>query len=142
MGNSSFITRNMDEQGNSEYRREQVRVARILRDQLGVSKIRQEYHVYNLKIDGVRASDAFLDVAIPKKKIAIRLMGGIHLSSGKRKLKDWYQKEALVQAGWKVFDLFEDDFPNIWKKKRSHEVDMASKKEVLDKLGMDDKIAL
>jgi len=139
MGNSSFITRNMDEQGNSEYRREQVRVARILRDQLGNSKIRQEYQVYNLKIDGEKTADAFLDVAIPKNKIAIRLMGGIHLSSGTRKMKDWYQKEALVQAGWKVFDLFEDDFPNLWKKKRSHEVDMASKKEVLDKLEMVDK---
>lgn len=140
MGNSSFITRNMNEQGNNEYRREQVRVARILRDQLGNSKVRQEYHVYGLKIDGDRASDAFLDVAIPKEKIAIRMMGGIHLSSGKQRMKDWYQEEALKQAGWKVFDFFEDKFPNIWKKKRSYDVDMASKKEVLDKLGMVDKI--
>ncbi len=136
MGNSTWITRNMGEQQNTAYRREQVRCARILRDKLGNSQIRQEYEVRYLKIDGTKAPNAYLDVAIPKKKIAIRLMGEIHLKSGKRKMKDWYQEEALKQAGWKVYDLHKDEFPNLWKDKRSPETDKLSKDEVLNRLGL------
>jgi len=135
MGNSNWILRNMGEQGNTEYRREQVRCARILRDKFGYNMIRQEYTVKNLKIDGASAPNCILDVAIPKEKIAIRMMGGIHDKSKKRGVKDWYQREALDQAGWAVYDFKEDEFPNLWKPKRSHEVDMASKEEVLKALG-------
>ena len=71
MGNSTWITRNMGEQQNTAYRREQVRCARILRDKLGNSQIRQEYEVRYLKIDGTKAPNAYLDVAIPKKKTII-----------------------------------------------------------------------
>lgn len=135
MGNSNWILRNMGEQGNTEYRREQVRCARILRDFLGNSAVRQEYILRDLKIDGERAPNAILDLAIPKEKIAIRMMGKIHDKSKNRNLKDWYQNEALIQAKWAVYDFHEDDFPNLWKPKRSHEVDLASKEEVLRALG-------
>lgn len=135
MGSSNWILRNMGEQGNTEYRREQVRCARILRDKLGNSAVRQEYTLRNLKIDGARAPNAILDIAIPKEKMAIRMMGKIHDKSKKINLKDWYQREALIQAGWVVYDFHEDDFPNLWKPKRSAEVDQASKEEVLKALG-------
>lgn len=135
MGSSNWILRNMGEQGNTEYRREQVRCARILRDRLGNGAIRQEYTLRNLKIDGSRAPNAILDIAIPKEKMAIRMMGKIHDKSKKINLKDWYQREALIQAGWVVYDFHEDDFPNLWKPKRSQEVDQASKEEVLKALG-------
>jgi len=135
MGNSNWILRNMGDQDNTEYRREQVRCARILRDRLGNNAIRQEYVVRNLKIDGASAPNCVLDIAIPKEKIAIRMMGGIHDKSKKRGIKDWYQKEALAQAKWAVYDFHADEFPNLWKPKRSHEVDMASKEEVLRALG-------
>jgi len=135
MGSSNWILRNMGEQGNTEYRREQVRCARILRDRLGNGAIRQEYTLRNLKIDGARAPNAILDIAIPKEKMAIRMMGKIHDKSKKINLKDWYQREALIQAGWAVYDFHEDDFPNLWKPKRSAEVDQASKEEVLKALG-------
>jgi very-short-patch-repair endonuclease len=135
MGNSNWILRNMGEQGNTEYRREQVRCARILRDRLGNNAVRQEYTLRNLKIDGERAPNAILDLAIPKEKMAIRMMGKIHDKSKKVNLKDWYQREALIQEGWVVYDFHEDDFPNLWKPKRSHEVDQASKEEVLKALG-------
>ncbi len=135
MGSSNWILRNMGEQGNTEYRREQVRCARILRDKPGNGAIRQEYTLRNLKIDGARAPNAILDIAIPKEKMAIRMMGKIHDKSKKINLKDWYQREALIQAGWVVYDFHEDDFPNLWKPKRSAEVDQASKEEVLKALG-------
>jgi len=135
MGSSNWILRNMGEQGNTEYRREQVRCARILRDRLGNGAVRQEYTLRNLKIDGARAPNAILDIAIPKEKMAIRMMGKIHDKSKKINLKDWYQREALIQAGWVVYDFHEDDFPNLWKPKRGAEVDQASKEEVLKALG-------
>ena len=136
MGDSNWILRNMGEQGNTEYRREQVRCAKILRDKLGVKNVRQEYILRNLKIDGARAPNCILDIAIPKEKLAIRLMGKIHDVSKKRGIKDWYQGESLIQAGWTVYDFHEDDFPNLWKAKRSQEVDKASKEEVLNALGL------
>jgi len=136
MGNSNWILRNMGEQGNTEYRREQVRCARILRDRLGVALVKQEYVVKNLKIDGASAPNCVLDIAIPSEKIAIRLMGAIHQASKKRGIKDWYQKEALGQAKWAVYDFYADKFPNLWNPKRSHEIDMASKEEVLKALGL------
>ena len=135
MMGSNWIMRNMGEQGNTEYRREQVRCARILRDRLGNNAVRQEYILRNLKIDGAKAPNAILDIAIPKEKIAIRMMGKIHDKSKKINLKDWYQGEALIQAGWAVYDFHEDDFPNLWKPKRGAEVDQASKEEVLKALG-------
>ncbi len=135
MGNSNWILRNMGEQQNTEYRREQVRCARILRDRLGNSAVRQEYTLRNLTIDGERAPNAILDIAIPKEKIAIRLMGKIHDKSQKRNLRDWYQREALIESKWAVYDFHEDDFPNLWKPKRSQEVDQASKEEVLKAIG-------
>ncbi len=135
MGNSNWILRNMGEQQNTEYRREQVRCARILRDRLGNSAVRQEYTVRHLTIDGERAPNAILDIAIPKEKIAVRLMGKIHDKSKKRNLGDWYQRESLIEAKWAVYDFHEDDFPNLWKPKRSAEVDQASKEEVLKAIG-------
>jgi len=136
MGDSNWILRNMGEQQNTEYRREQVRCARILRDKLGNNQVKQEYTLRNLKIDGERAPNCILDIAIPKEKMAVRLMGKIHDKSKKRGVKDWYQQESLIQAGWAVYDFHEDDFPNLWKPKRGHEVDQASKEEVLKALGL------
>ena len=139
MGSSNWILRNMGEQGNTEYRREQVRCARILRDKLGNNNVKQEYTIRNLKIDGARVPNCILDIAIPKERIAIRLMGKIHDKSKKRGIRDWYQRESLIQAKWTVYDFHQDDFPNLWKPKRGLEVDQASKEEVLKALGFWDE---
>lgn len=126
----------MGEQQNTEYRNEQRRCVKILRDKLGVALVKQEYIVKNLKIDGYSAPNAILDVAIPSEKMGIRLMGKIHQKSKTRGIKDWYQREALIQAKWAIYDFQEDNFPNLWKSKRNPEVDQASKEEVLKALGL------
>jgi hypothetical protein len=81
-------------------------------------KIRLEYRVTNLKIDGEPYKDATVDIIILKPyRIAVRLNGGYHFSSGLQETKDEFQKDALIQAGWWVFDLDHHMMPNLFNKK-------------------------
>lgn len=112
-----FINKNMGESGNTEYRKEQVKTTHILRNMYPELDIIQEYEVDNLTIDGVPTSHCVLDIAIPSKKIAIRLMGGVHQMSKSRRRKDEFQEEALLENGWMVIDMIADEYPNLWGKK-------------------------
>ena len=112
-----FINKNMGESGNTEYRKEQVKTTHILRNIYPELDIVQEYEVDNLTIDGIPTSHCVLDIAIPSKKVAIRLMGGIHQMSKSRRRKDEFQEEALLEAGWIVIDMIADEYPNLWGRK-------------------------
>ena len=100
-----------------DYRPEQMRCKKILENFLHVS-IDTEYRVTNLTIDGYKTKDAILDIAIPKKKLAIRMNGGIHKATKRARDHDENQKYALEEAGWKVIDFFEDEFPLLWDTKK------------------------
>lgn len=94
-------------------RPEQVRCKKILENYLKIS-IDSEYPIGHLTIDGYPTKNAVLDLAIPSKKLAIRLNGGIHKSSKRQKDHDEDQKYALEESGWRVIDFFEDEFPLLW----------------------------
>jgi very-short-patch-repair endonuclease len=131
MGKSNyFINKNMGEACNTEYRKEQVKTTNILRNIYPQLKIVQEYEVYDLTLDGTPTSHCVLDIAIPSKKIAIRLMGGIHQVSKSRIRKDEFQKESLLESGWKVIDMIADEYPNLWGKKDLNDVNCI--REVMD----------
>ena len=117
-----FINKNMGEAGNTEYRKEQVKTTHILRNIYPQLQITQEYEVDNLTLDGTPTAHCVLDIAIPSKKIAIRLMGGVHQASKSRIRKDEFQKEALMESGWKVIDMVADEYPNLWGKKDLNDV--------------------
>ena len=125
-----FINRKMGEVCNTEFRKEQVKTTMILRKIYPQLKILQEYKVSDLTIDGVPANHCVLDIAIPVKKVAIRLMGGIHQISKSRVRKDEWQKQALMESGWTVIDMVADEYPNLWGSKDSNDVKCI--KEVMD----------
>jgi|TARA_B110001454_G_scaffold154542_1_gene143840 hypothetical protein len=117
-----FINKNMGEACNTEYRKEQVKTTRILKELYPKLSIVQEYKVDQLTLDGTPTSHCVLDIAIPSKKIAIRLMGGIHQASKSRIRKDDFQKEALIESKWIVIDMIADEYPNLWGKKGLNDV--------------------
>lgn len=125
-----FINKNMGESNNTEYRKEQVKTTKILRKLYPELIITQEYEVNNLTLDGTPTNHCVLDIAIPSKKIAIRLMGGIHQISKSRIRKDEFQMYALEEIGWKVIDMIADEYPNLWGKRDLN--DLKCIKEVKD----------
>jgi len=129
-------------QGNTEYRPEQMRAEKILSDVFVPEYVFTEYKVRQLEIDKMPTHMAILDLAIVvprtvsrRKNRAIRLMGGIHLSSETQRKKDSWQKVALIEADWEVIDFWEDKMPNLWSKKRSEETDKLARDEVLKRIG-------
>ena len=102
---------------DSEYRPEQIFVRDFIAIQNITIKINLEYHVKNLKIDGKPYRKCILDIALPEKKIGIRLNGGYHHVSSRQQLKDELQKEALEQSGWKVLDFDSYKMPYLFKAK-------------------------
>ena len=126
------MRRNMTE---SEYRPEQLFVRDFLADTHPFWKVRSEYKVRGLKIDGKPYRKCILDIAIPKDKIAIRLNGGYHFASDRQRIKDEFQKDALEQAGWKVYDFDDHKMPNLFKKKKKVETIKLAKEEILRYLG-------
>lgn len=100
-------------------RPEQLFVVAHLRQKYPNWNIQTEYPVNNLFLDDKPFGRCILDIAIPYKKIGIRMNGGYHHVSKRQSDKDEYQKTALQQSGWKIFDF--DDFmmPNVFKKKKN-----------------------
>lgn len=131
MGND-FARRNMVD---TEYRPEQ----RFTRDFLFKLHpewaIKLELPVNKLTIDGKPARPCILDIAVTNEKIAIRLNGGYHHVSDRQQTKDFYQKEALIQAGWRVLDFNDYDMPNTWKKKKNEETVKLAEEEIIKQLG-------
>ena len=117
-----FINKNMGDACNTEYRKEQVKTTQILRNLYPELSIVQEYEVNKLTLDGIPTAHCVLDIAIPSKKIAIRLMGGIHQVSKSRIRKDEFQKEALMESKWTVIDMIADEYPNLWGKNDLNDV--------------------
>ena len=107
---------------DSSHRPEQMFVRNWLADKHPTWKIKTEYRVTNLSIDEKPYKDCTLDIAVlDPKRIAIRLNGGYHFSSGLQETKDEFQEEALIQSGWEVIDLdhhiLEHTFSRKWDEK-------------------------
>lgn len=129
---NKFAKRGMWE---SEYRPEQT----FARDFISTLKtdwiIKTEYVTPNLMVDGKAWRKCTLDIAVVSPiKIAIRLNGGYHFSSGSQQNKDEFQKEALKQAGWIVVDFNSFNMPNLFGEKNKETVILAEK-EIIDQLG-------
>ena len=129
---NDWIRKNMWE---SEYRREQMFTRNYIEELYPTWLIKLEYKVSNLKLDGKPYRSCTLDIAIPSKKIAIRLNGGYHFSSGIQGNKDDFQEEALKQAGWNVIDFDDHMMPNLWKKKKNDETIKLAQEEIIQYLG-------
>lgn len=129
----SHIRRNMKEE-NTEYRPEQLLLAKIFRELLGEKyQVFTEYPVKNLKpFEGLNVRAAIPDIAIigNNMKIAVRLMGAIH-DTMKKQIKDEDQKIVLMFNGWKVFDLAYWDYPEVWDQKK-HSFDEAKDRIIRD----------
>ena len=114
MMNKDFARKGM---WDSEYRPEQIFVRDYIASENITLKINLEYPIRDLKIDGKPYRKCILDIAIPEKKVAIRLNGGYHHVSSRQQLKDELQKEALEQLGWKVVDFDSYRMPHLFKAK-------------------------
>lgn len=125
---SDFIRKNMWDSG---HRPEQLFTRNFLAQLQPTWKIKSEYRISNLTIDGAKARMCVLDIAVPQHKIAIRLNGGYHFSSDKQIGKDEFQREALEQAGWRVIDLDHHMMPNLFKKKKSNETVKLAEEELI-----------
>ena len=127
----SHIRRNMKKE-NTEYRPEQLLLAKIFRELLGKDyQVYTEYPVSNLKpYESLKVRAAIPDIAIIGKgmKIAVRLMGEIH-DSLKKQIKDEDQKIVLMYNGWKVCDIRYYDYPELWDQKK-HTFDEAKLKMI------------
>lgn len=133
MGNE-FARKNMWE---SDYRPEQLFTRDFLSELHPEWVIKTEYPIDRLTLDGKPWRPCRLDIAIIDIKMAIRLNGGYHFSSGVQRNKDEYQKEALKQAGWHVFDFDSHMMPNLFKKKKSEETVKLAQEEILKQLERD-----
>lgn len=132
--NNQYIGKAMREKNDNAYRNEQMRATKIIRDlYVGKGDVIQEYSVSGLTIDGKPYPTAKPDIAIPKDKIIIRLMGPPHKKKN-RKDKDWFQKTALEALGWIVIDFWYDLMPNLWEKDRCELNDQLAIIEVMEKL--------
>lgn len=121
---------------DSSHRPEQMFARDFLAVYYDTWKIKTEYRVSNLKLDGKPYKSCTLDIAVLEpKKIAIRLNGGYHFSSSLQRTKDEFQKEALIQAGWIVVDFDHHKMPNLFKKKKDEETIKFAKLEILEYLG-------
>jgi very-short-patch-repair endonuclease len=129
---NDFARRNM---WDSEYRPEQ----RFARDFLAKLHpewtIKLELPVNKLTVDGKPAKNCVLDIAVTSHKIAVRLNGGYHHASSRQQTKDEFQKEALIQAGWKVLDFDSYMMPNLFKNKKNEETVKLAEEEILKQLG-------
>jgi very-short-patch-repair endonuclease len=111
---NDFARKNM---WDSEYRPEQLFVRDYLASNNITLKIILEYPIRNLLLDGKPYRKCILDIAMPEKKIGIRLNGGYHHVSSRQQTKDEFQKEALKQMGWKIVDFDSYKMPYLFKAK-------------------------
>lgn len=93
----------MRNNGNNQYRPEQIEFHRKLRKERPDNTILMEYPVYYTNEQGNNRV-AIADIADIKLKEYYRLNGLIH-QSGRHPQKDWEQKIYLEQLGWKVIDI-------------------------------------
>jgi len=101
---------------NTEYRTEQMLLAKLLRVLLPKSNIKLEEPLGNLdKVDEIKCK-CIPDILIEDMKIVIRMMGEIH-NKRKRTLKDQDQKIVLEGNGYKVMDVWYDEYPEFWNPK-------------------------
>ena len=101
---------------NTEYRKEQMLLADMIRILLPKSNVKLEEPLGNLdKIDEIECK-CIPDILIEDKKIVIRMMGEIHNNS-KRTLKDEDQKIVLEGNGYIVIDVWHDEYPEFWNPK-------------------------
>lgn len=103
---------------DSDYRPEQIIVNNYILDKFPNLTTKMEFKL-KLELDGKHYRQCKLDIAIPSKKIGIRLNGGYHFNSNRQETKDEFQKEALRQMGWSVIDLDHYNLPNLFKKKKT-----------------------
>ena len=116
---------------DSDYRSEQLLVRDYLASLHPEWKIKTEYVVSNLSIDGEPYKSCKPDIAIPEKNIVIRVNGMYHYTSDRQRNKDAFQKEALEQAGWMVIDFDCRVMDNLFKKKKNEETVKLAKEEIL-----------
>ncbi len=129
---NDFARKNM---WDSDYRQEQLFTRDFLAQLYPEWKIELEYPIRNLTVDGRPARGCILDIAIPKERIAIRLNGAYHFTSGRQEIKDEFQKEALQQAGWDVLDFDHFKMINLFKKNKKEETVKLAEGEILKQLG-------
>ncbi len=133
MGNE-FARKNM---WDSEYRPEQLFTRDYIMKKHPSLDVKLEYPQSKLELDGKPYRKCILDIAIPSRKIAIRLNGGYHFSSSRQGLKDEFQKEALSQAGWNVIDFDSHKMPNLFKQKYNGKTIESVEEEIESMLGDD-----
>lgn len=108
---------------NSEYRPEQLLIAKLLRDYLKnhyypAPTVKVEHVLkFIFMVEGIKMSFCKLDISIPSKRIAIRVNGRIH-EKKKQKMKDWDQRIVLEFNGWRVIDIDESRYPEFWSPKK------------------------
>ena len=108
-----------------EYRPEQIRLVNALREYFSKQDVYQEYRVNNLMVEGTKVPHCVLDVAVMipgKQKIAIRINGEYHFASEKQRSKDYWQRMALEEKGWKVLDFDKHYMEWMWEDINSKEI--------------------
>jgi hypothetical protein len=120
---------------DNEYRPEQKFVRDFLANLYPKWIIKQEFPVNNLSIDGKPAKYCTLDIAMPKEMIAVRLNGGYHFASGRQRNKDEFQREALEQAGWWVWDFDHFKMINLFSKDWDEETVKLAEVEIIEQIG-------
>ena len=129
---NQFARKNMTQ---SDYRDEQFFVRDWLAEKYPDLIIKSEYRIDKLTLEGKPWRGCVLDIAIPSKKIAIRLNGGYHFNSTKQRSRDDFQLEALKEGGWTVFDLDHYKMGCLFKKKKNDETIKCAKLELEKHLG-------
>lgn len=128
---NDFARKNM---WDDSYRPEQIFTRDYIGEYYPELKVKLEYRVSNLTLDGKPYRGSVLDIAIPEKMIGIRLNGGYHHVSSRQQLKDELQKEALKQAGWTIVDFNDYKMPNLFKGKYSDKNIKLVENEIKDTL--------
>lgn len=129
---NDFARKNM---WDSSYRPEQMFVRDYLNKKYPNTIIKLEYTVNGLTVDGKPYRKCILDIAVPSKKIAIRLNGGYHHISSRQQTKDEYQKYALEESGWKVLDFDDYKMPYLFKAKYNDKTLKLVEQEVEQMIG-------
>ena len=106
MTKKGIINHKMKEAGNTEARKEQIKLNKIIRSIFFDSEVRMEYKVYS---DGVLVAN--IDVAVVDKRIAYRIMGKSHAINDP---DDIEQRVRLERLGWLVHDIWWDISPELW----------------------------
>jgi len=112
-----YILKNMRE-GDKEYTKSQLRIFNFLKK--FYDSVEMECVMNGLEeVDGIKPTipppkvDIVIHWSFKYGRIAIRVMGEIH-ENPRQKIKDEDQRVVLEGNGWKVEDLWYDDFPKTF----------------------------